>query len=94
MPIMHSNNGGTTITGDSITFFRLAAWKGAVSLERAGLQVRRGPKIWRQIAKQYGIKGGIDGVWKWLNDELDRLRPLQEHVDANGHRTVGGQEVH
>jgi hypothetical protein len=35
MPIKHSK-GSTTITGDSITFLRLAALKGAVGLELKG----------------------------------------------------------
>lgn len=91
MPIEH-NQGGTILTGDSIDFFRLAALKGAVGLELKGIKMRRGPVVWRQAAREYGIKGNKQKVYDWLCAKVDELRPQQEHVE-NGRRTVGGQEV-
>lgn len=95
MPIKHGP-GGTTVTGDSIAFFRLAALKGAVGLECKGMKMRRGPVIWKQVAREFSIKGNRDAVYHWLCKKVDELRPQQEHVVTEGGRTVReveGKEV-
>lgn len=96
MPIDH-NPGGTSITGDSQEFFRLASLRGAVSLEVAGMKVSRGPVIWKQVKAEYKTPGGKLAVYEWLKAEVARLRPLQEHIthcsDGRVIREVGGEEV-
>lgn len=95
MPIIH-NTGSTTLLGDSITFFRLAAIKSAVGLELRGIKVRRGPVVWKQAAREYGIKGGKQAVYDRLCVLVEELRAQQEHVTEAGGRTVrevGGHEV-
>lgn len=56
MPIHHSK-GGTTLTGDSISYFRLCAMRSAVGLECKGIKMTRGPVLWKQAAREFGIKG-------------------------------------
>ena len=97
MPIEHLKSGGTTLTGDSIDFFRLAAMRGAVGLELKGIQMRRGPKVWKQAAREYGIKGNAAAVYAWLDAKVNELRAQQEHIstadDGRIVREVGGIEV-
>lgn len=93
MPIEHSKSGATIITGDSQEYYRLCVLKGAVGLECKGIKMRRGPVVWKQVAAEFGIKGNKQKVHQWLCDEVERLRPLQEHVDPDGKRFVGGEEV-
>jgi hypothetical protein len=95
MPIEHTK-GGTVITGDSIDFFRLAALKGAVSLEMHGVKMRRGPVLWKQVAREFGVKGNKAAVYRWLCNRVEELRAQQEHrVEEDGRlkREVGGKEV-
>jgi hypothetical protein len=96
MPIEHGK-GGTTITGESLDFYRLAAMRSAVGLEMKGIKVRRGPVVWKQAAREYGIRGNRAAVYAWLCAKVEELRPQQEHIhqDASGRtvRTVAGQEV-
>lgn len=95
MPIHHSH-GGTTVTGDSIDYLRLCAMKGAVYLETKGLKVRRGPVVWKQAAREYGIKGNKAAVYAWLCAKVAEMQQQQEHTEDNGGRlmrTVAGQEV-
>lgn len=92
MPI-HHHKGGTTLTGDAVSFYRLAAMRSAVGLEMKGIKIRRGPVVWKQAAREYGIKGNRQAVYTWLCQEVERLRPLQEHIDDDGTRTVGGEIV-
>ena len=101
MPIEHGR-GGTTVTGDSIDFLQLVAQRGAVKLEKAGIGVRRGRKLWPALAQHYNIPGQgrkkptIDDVLAWLTAKVEELRPQQEHRHVeNGRevRTVNGQEV-
>lgn len=91
MPIEHTA-GGTVLTGDSITFYRLAALKGAVGLELEGIRMRRGPVVWKQAAREYGIKGNKAAVYAWLCAKVEELRAQQEHVE-DGRRTVAGEDV-
>lgn len=79
MPIHHAK-GGTTLTGDSIAFFRLAAMRSAVYLETKGIRMTRGPVMWKRAAKDYGIKGNRQAVLVWLNAEVERQRALQVHT--------------
>ena len=102
MPIHHSN-GGTTLTGDSITFFQIASQRGAVSLELKGIRVTRGPVLWKQLREHYQIPGvgkkkatAVD-VLNWLDAKVEELRVQQEHItktpDGRIIRDVGGTEV-
>ena len=96
MPIEHNPGGSTTLTGDSISFFRLAALKGAVGLELKGIKMRRGPVIWKQAAREFGIKGNKQKVYDWLCAEVEKQRQQQEHIvhlRSRRRREVGGQEV-
>jgi predicted methyltransferase len=72
--------GGTTITGSSIDFYRLCAFKHAVALEIAGIKMRRGPVVWKQAAREFSVKGTREAVYAWLCAEVERQRPLQQHV--------------
>lgn len=92
MPI-HHHSGSTTLTGDSVDFFRLAAFRMAVGLEIKGIKMRRGPVVWKQAAREYGIKGDRQAVYEWLCAKVAELRAQQEHVDVDGTRTVDGQQV-
>jgi hypothetical protein len=80
MPIHHHEGGATTLTGDSIQFFRLCALKGAVHLELKGIKIRRGPVIWRAVKQEFNLAGNREAVYQWLCAEVDRLRPLQQHT--------------
>jgi hypothetical protein len=102
MPIHHSD-GGTTLTGDSITFYQIAAQRGAVSLELKGIRMSRGPVLWKRLRDHYQIPGigkrkatAVD-VLNWLDAKVEELRPQQEHItktpDGRTIREVGGQEV-
>lgn len=95
MPIEHGR-GGTTLTGDSIEFFRLCQLRGAVGLELKGIKMTRGPVVWKRAAKEFGIKGNKQAVYNWLDAKVQELRAQQEHVtveDGRVKREVGGQEV-
>lgn len=92
MPI-HHHKGGTTLTGDSVSFFRLAAMRSAVGLELKGLRVRRGPVVWKQAAREFGIKGNKQAVYDELTRMVEEQRVQQEHVDEHGRRTVAGEPV-
>lgn len=97
MPIEH-HNGGTTLTGDSIEFFRLLQFRGAVGLELKGIRMTRGPVIWKRAAREFGIKGNKQAVYAWLDAKVKELAAQQEHVTVSvtgGRvvREVGGQEV-
>lgn len=72
------------------------SFKGAVKLEMVGIKMRRGQTIWKQAAREYGIKGNREKVYKWLCAKVEEMRPLQEHVSTvNGReiREVEGKEV-
>jgi len=89
MPIEHSP-GGTVFTGDSISFFRLCSLKGMVGLECKGIKMHRGPVVWKQIAREFGIKGNRDAVLAWLEAKVAELRPQQEHITTDSL----GRKVH
>jgi hypothetical protein len=91
MPIEH-HRGGTTLTGDSISFYRLCVMRGAVGLELKGIKMTRGPVVWKQAAREFGIKGNKQAVYDWLDAKVQELRAQQEHIE-NGRRTVGGEDV-
>lgn len=96
MPIEHHKHGGTTLTGDSIGFYRLCAMRSAVELETKGIKVRRGPVVWKQAAREFGIKGNRAAVLAWLTAKVEEQRELQEHVVEEGGRkvrTVAGVEI-
>ena len=88
MPITHSP-GGTTFTGDSIAYFRLCALKGAVGLECKGIRIFRGPVIWKQVKAEFKLAGDKHAVHRWLCDEVERLQPLQQHIQET---LQGGQK--
>jgi len=75
--------GATTFTGPSIDYFRLCTLKAAVGLECKGIKIRRGPVVWRQVKKEFQLKGTKHAVYFWLCKEVDRLAPLQEHVQVD-----------
>jgi hypothetical protein len=96
MPITHQQ-GSTTLTGDSIEFFRLASLRAAVGLELKGLKMTRGPVVWKRAADAYGITPRTkQAVYDWLCAKVTELRAQQEHVetvDGRTVRTVGGEDV-
>ncbi len=95
MPITH-HTGATTITGDSIEYFRLCTIKAAVSLELKGLKMTRGPVVWKRAAREFGIAGNKAAVYAWLCARVAELQTQQEHVTTDAGRTVrqvGGSEV-
>jgi hypothetical protein len=62
MPI-EIHEGGTTITGkDGIAFYRMAALKGALSLEIKGLRMRRGVSAYAIIKREFGLRGSRERV--------------------------------
>lgn len=91
MPIEHSS-GGTTLTGDSIEYFRLCTMMSAVGLEMKGIRMCRGLVVWKRAARDYGIKGNRVAVYAWLCAKVKELQQQQEHVE-DGIHTVGGLEV-
>jgi hypothetical protein len=96
MPIKHLTHGGTSITGDSIDFFRLCTLRGAVGLELKGMKMTRGPVVWKRVKAEFGLKGNKQAVYDWLCAEVERQKAMQEHqTEAGGRliREVGGQEV-
>jgi hypothetical protein len=93
MPIKHTH-GATVITGDSLVYARLCTLRGAVGLELKGLRVRRGPVVWRQVAREFHLPHPTkQRVYDWLDAKVKELAPQQEHIDASGRRFVGGEEV-
>lgn len=96
MPIEHHES-ATTLTGDSIEFYRMAALRSAVGLEMKGIKIRRGPVVWKQAAREFNIKGNRAAVYAWLDAKVKELAAQQEHVTTlpNGRviREVGGREV-
>jgi len=97
MPIEHNKSGSTTLTGDSIDFFRLAMLKSAVGLELKGIRVTRGPVVWKRVKNEFNLKAKTKKeVYQWLCAEVERLKALQEHVvheDGRVKREVGGKEI-
>lgn len=91
MPITH-HKGSTTISGDSMTYFRICALRAAVKLEMADIRVRRGPKVVPQVKREFGIRGNAEAVLAFLEQLIAELAPQQEHV-IDGRRYVDGQEV-
>ena len=92
MPIEH-HKGGTTITGESMKFFRILQLRAAVSLECKGLKVRRGRVIWKQVKKEFNIKGNKHAVLAWLEAKVQEESKKQEHITEDGKRYVDGKEV-
>lgn len=84
MPIIHHKGGGTTITDEAMVYYRMCVLRSAVGLEMSGLKVRRGPVVWKQVAKEFNIKGNKAAVYQWLCETVDDLRPLQEHIGPEG----------
>lgn len=82
-----SGPGGTTITGSSIGLFRLLTLKHAVALELKGIKVRRGPVVWKMIAREFNIKGNKQAVYDWLDARLKELAPQAQNppVTVRGH---------
>jgi uncharacterized protein (DUF2342 family) len=91
MPIEHGK-GGTTLTGDSIEFYRIAAMRSAVGLECQGIKLHRGPVLWKRVAKEFGIKGNKFAVYRWLCAKVELLAPQQMHIE-DGKATVDGMPV-
>jgi len=95
MPITHGT-GGTTLTGDSIDYFRLCALKSAVGLELKGIKVMRGAVVWKRVKVEFLIHGNKQAVYDWLCAKVAELQAVQEHRTIEEGRTkreVGGQEV-
>lgn len=98
MPIEHGK-GGTMLTGDSISFFQLAAQRGAVKLELVGIKVRRGPVLWRQLRDHYQIPGTgkrkatHQQVYDWLDAKVTEMRAQQTHISTE-HHTDDNSETH
>jgi hypothetical protein len=92
MPITHIAGGGTVITGDSIRYYRLCVLKSAVGLELKGIMVRRGPVVWKQAKREFGLTGNRQAVYDWLCAKVTELQAQQEHIE-DGTRTVAGEEV-
>ena len=96
MPIEHWGEGGTTLTGDSIDFFRLCAQRGAVGLELKGIKMNRGPVLWRQLRDHYQIPGtgtrkaSHQQVYDWLCAKVEELRLQQAHISID---PVTGRKV-
>jgi hypothetical protein len=73
MTIEKTTGGGTMITGDDISVYRLFALKGALKLEIAGMS-RRGPSAATILKKEFG--------WKGNNKKI--LGLLEEHLKHEG----------
>lgn len=93
MPITHNRGGSTTLTGDAITFYRLCAFRMAVGLETKGIRARRGPVVWKQAAREFGIAGNRAAVYAALCAMVEAERVKQEHIDESGARSVDGEPV-
>lgn len=102
MPIEHFG-GGTTISGDSISYLQLVAQRGAVGLELKGMRVSRGPVLWKRLRDYYQIpkrsaktgkpvagKANAQDVYNWLDARVQELRPQQMHVTKD---PVTGREI-
>jgi hypothetical protein len=80
MPIELFGNGGASITGDSINFYRLCTLRSAVGLEMHGIKVRRGPVVWKMVKKEFGLKGNKAAVYAWLCAKVAEESPKQERI--------------
>lgn len=79
MPITH-HAGGTTLTGDSIEFFRLCAVRGAVNLETFRLRSRGGAQ-WKRAHAYYGLTCKKTAMHVLLAlDALVQERAKQVHI--------------
>jgi hypothetical protein len=95
MPISH-HKGGTTVTGDSIAYFRLATLMTGVRAELRGMKLTRGRSCYAVAKQEFGLKGNKQKVYEFLVAKVEELRAQQEHIVEEGGRTVrqvGGQEV-
>jgi hypothetical protein len=93
MPIEHMKSGGTVLTGDSISYFRLCQFKMAVGLECKGIKITRGPVVWKRAGKEFGIKGDKFAVYRGLCAMVELAQQQQMHIDPDGKATVGGEPV-
>lgn len=93
MPIEH-NKDSTTITGDSLTFWRWCQMKAVVGLECKGIRVTRGRVVWKVAKKALGMKkGDKHAVLAALEAKVEELREQQMHIDEQGRASVNGMEV-
>lgn len=91
MPIEHHKSGGTTITGKSIDYFRMAQLLSGLALEiRTGgrMKVARGVNCWMIIKREYGLKGSREKVYTAFQAMVEGRQANQMHVDPDG--TVSG----
>jgi hypothetical protein len=70
MPIKEMDGGGYLITGESIDFYQLLVWRGALKLEAVGMS-RRGPSMY-SILKKKGYKGTRQQIVDQLTTEIER----------------------
>jgi hypothetical protein len=65
MPINVHKSGGFTVTGpEGMNFYRMAALKGALSLEMKGLRVTRNFSAYATIKREFGLKGTRQSVYE------------------------------
>lgn len=80
MPIEHFE-GGVAFTGSAVDYYRMTVLKHAVSLEIKGIKLRRGPVIWKLIAREFKIKGNRQAVYDWLCKKVEEMKAEQEHIE-------------
>jgi hypothetical protein len=78
MPI-EKRDGGYVITGESISFYQLLVWRGALKLEVAGMK-RSGPSMY-SILKKKGYKGTRQEIVDQLTQEIERQIKEANHED-------------
>lgn len=82
MTIEIYKDGGMSITGDSVDFYRMAALKGALSLELKGLK-RRGPSAFSMVKREYGLKGNKQKVYEQFCKLVEEASAKQVRVQKD-----------
>jgi hypothetical protein len=65
-----SEDGGTMITGDSISLYRVITLKAGLKLEIQGMRMTRGRTCYSMIKEEFGFKGNKEKVLAQIEELL------------------------
>lgn len=85
-------------TPDGIAFARLAALKGALSLQSKGMRLSRGVSATTIGKRQYGLTGGADKQHAVVAQQVEDLlwlreNPMTDATFAEGHKRTARVEA-
>ena len=72
--VEHSK-GGTTLTGDGISFMQLLSIRMALSLQEHGMRLSRSVPMGTTLARQrLGLKGNRESLLRQVNEIVERIQ--------------------